>query len=173
MSSYTRNRGTHSGRYFTLDRYSDSSWNQREKNSSSRRHSRSTGPAPIRAPSSNTARNTAKLSEIRSTPSFGAPSTSPATMNSISPLSDLRSRRIRSRDRPLVPHGANERTAASRPCPSSASTSTHCPSAGSPRRPSAIEKPRSVSVSRHFAASSMMCAISAGEISACRRIRTV
>lgn len=68
LSAKHRNRGTHSGWYFTLDRYSASSCHQREKNTSTERHSRSTGPAPIRAPSSNTERNTAKFNEIRVIP---------------------------------------------------------------------------------------------------------
>ena len=65
LSSKQRNRGTHSGWYFTLERYSASSCHQREKNSSTERQIRRIGPAPIRAPSSNTERNTAKFSETR------------------------------------------------------------------------------------------------------------
>src|SRR3712207_7060494 len=55
--------------YLALDRYSDSNWKNRDATPSTRRHARSTGPAPIFSPSSNTARNMAKFSEIRCTPS--------------------------------------------------------------------------------------------------------
>ena len=98
-------------------------------------------------------------------------------MNSVSPLSALRSRRIRSSDRPWRPHGTNDSSARRVPPssmgPSKHSTSTHPPSAGSPRRDSAIEKPRSVSVSRQASASSTTSRISSGVSSACRRMRTV
>ena len=62
------NLGTHYGRYLALTRYSDSICHQRDATSSTRCHSRSTGPAPTRAPRSNTDRNTAKFSEMRLTP---------------------------------------------------------------------------------------------------------
>ena len=127
----------------------------------------------MRAPSSNTARNTAKFSETRSTPSRGPSFTSAATMYSISPLSDSRSRRIRSSDRPWRPHGENDSSAIGTPSGPSASTSTHCPSVGSPSRPSAIEKPRSASVSRQASASRTAWAMSGGGMSACRRMRAV
>ena len=54
-----------------------------------------------------------------------------------------------------------------------ASTSRQSPSAGSPSRPSAIEKPRSVSVSRQSSARLMAKAISSGDRSRWRRMRTV
>ena len=54
--------------YFMFDRYSVSSCHHREKNTSSARHSRATGPAPSCAPSSNAERNMAKFSEMRLMP---------------------------------------------------------------------------------------------------------
>ena len=56
-----------------LNRYSDSIWNQREANSSTRRQAREHRPAPIRSPRARAERNTAKFSDTRLTPSSGAP----------------------------------------------------------------------------------------------------
>ncbi len=68
----TRKRGTHSGWNFALNLYSDSIWNQRDRNTSSPRQPRSTGPAPIRSPRASAERNIAKFSDTRETPSAGA-----------------------------------------------------------------------------------------------------
>ena len=99
------------------------------------------------------------------------------TISSMVPLGDWGERRIRSSDAPLVPHGTSDSIATTSACippaPLTASTSRQSPSAGSPRRPSAIEKPRSVSVSRHASARLMTWAISSVPMSRCRRIRTV
>ncbi len=90
-------------------------------------------------------------------------------MNSMTPFSASGARRIRSSERPCVPHGLNESIALTWPFLSIASTSTQRPSAGSPSRPSAIEKPRSVSVSRQAVASRDSSFISSSGMSACRR----
>jgi hypothetical protein len=66
------NLGIHSGWSLAFARYSDSICHHRDASSSTRCHSRSAGPAPTRAPRSNTDRKTAKFSEIRQTPSWGA-----------------------------------------------------------------------------------------------------
>ncbi|CFE70132.1 Uncharacterised protein [Mycobacterium tuberculosis] len=73
----------------------------------------------------------------------------------------------------MVPHGTSDSIASTWLCGSIASTSRQSESAGSPRRPSAIEKPRSVSVSRQESARVMVCAISSSAMSRCRRMRTV
>jgi hypothetical protein len=134
------------------------------KNSRIERATRMNGPAPMRPPASNTSRNMAKFSEIRSTPSCREPATRFATMNSTIPFSAAGSRRMRSRESPCTPHGTSDSTARSWPSPSTASTSTQVPSAGSPSRPSAIEKPRSSLVSRHASACSETAAMSVGEL---------
>ena len=67
-----KNLGSQTGLNFALNLYSDSIWNHLEANSSSERHARRTGPAPMRSPRSSAARKTAKLSERRLTPSDGA-----------------------------------------------------------------------------------------------------
>ena len=64
----TRKRGTHSGWNLALNLYSDSIWNQRDRNTSSPRQPRSTGPAPIRSPRASAERNIAKFSDTRVTP---------------------------------------------------------------------------------------------------------
>ena len=86
----------------------------------------------------------------------GGPHSS-ATMNSMTPLGALRSRRIRSSEMPSVPHGTNDSSAISLP-------SRRTPRPAGSRRPpgrragpSAIEKPRSVSVSRQASARWMIC----------------
>ncbi len=96
VSAKHRKRGCHSGRYLTLDRYSDSICHHREATSSIRRHSRSTGPAPIRAPSSKAERNTAKLSDTRRMPTSRPAAISPDTISSVIPLSASGCRRITS-----------------------------------------------------------------------------
>ena len=55
-----------------FDRYSVSSCHHLEKNTSSARHSRATGPAPSWAPCSKADRNIAKFSEMRLTPMVSA-----------------------------------------------------------------------------------------------------
>ena len=112
VSAKHRNRGCHSGRYFTLDRYSDSICHQRDATSSSRRQSRTIGPAPIRAPSSNADRKTAKLSDTRRMPISRPAAIRPVTMNSVTPLSASGCRRITSRENPSVPHGTKDKTPA-------------------------------------------------------------
>ncbi len=101
------------------------------------------------------------------------------TINSMVPLGDWGERRIRSSDAPLLPHGTNDSIATTSAVPSppaplfrTASTSRQSPSAGSPRRPRAIEKPRSSSVSRHASARLTTWAISSVPMSRCLRIRT-
>ena len=71
MFGKTRNRGTHSGPNLALNLYSDSIWNHRDRKIRIPRQARSTGPAPMRSPRSSAARNMAKFSEIRRTPSCG------------------------------------------------------------------------------------------------------
>ena len=98
---------------------------------------------------------------------------SSATMNSMTPLGALRSRRIRSSEMPSVPHGTKDSSAIILPSASNASTSRQSPSSGSPSRSSAIEKPRSVSVSRQASARSMTSSISSSERAEWRRTRKV
>jgi hypothetical protein len=94
------------------------------------------------------------------------------TINSIVPLGDCGERRIRSSETPLVPHGTSDSMATTLSfC--TASTSRQSPSAGSPTRPSAIEKPRSLSVSRQASARLTTRVISSRPMSRWRRIRTV
>ena len=57
------------------------------------------------------------------------------------PFSESRSRRIRSSDSPSAPHGTKCSSPRSSPAASRHSTTTAWPSARSPKRPSAIEKP--------------------------------
>ena len=167
-----------------FDRYRVSSCHHREKKTSSQRHSRATGPAPSCAPCSNADRNIAKLSEMRVTPMSSACRHSSLTINSMVPLGDCGERRITSSEAPLLPHGTNESMATTVPSteslrscppisPRTASTSRQSPSAGSPRRPSAIENPRSVSVSRQASAWAITSAICSLDSSRCLRIRTV
>jgi hypothetical protein len=143
-----------------FDRYKVSSCHQREKNTNRARHSRAIGPAPSWAPSSKADRNIAKFSEMRVTPMSSACRHSSLTINSMVPLGDWGERRIRSSDTPLVPHGTRDSIATTSDSPCTASASRQSPSAGSPSRPSAIEKPRSVSVSRQASARSMTSASS-------------
>ena len=91
-----------------FERYSVSSCHQREKNTSSQRHNRATGPAPSWAPCSKADRNIAKFSDTRLTPMPSDCCSSSVTMNSIVPLGDFGDRRIKSSDTPLVPHGTND-----------------------------------------------------------------
>ena len=91
-----------------FDRYSVSSCHQREKNTSSARHSRATGPAPSWSPSSNAERNMAKLSEMRLMPMSSPCRHSSLTISSLVPFGDWGDRRIRSSDAPLVPHGTSD-----------------------------------------------------------------
>ncbi len=142
---------------------------------SSRRHSRSTGPAPIRSPS---LERGPEHGEVQRDPldaeRRGRAATSAATMNSVSPLSAVRSRRIRSSESPSAAprHERQQRRAASPVGRRSASTSTQSPSAGSPSRHSAMEKPRSVSVSRQASARSTTSRhLARPAARACRRIR--
>ena len=159
-----------------FERYSVSSCHQREKNTSRPRHSRATGPAPSCAPCSNAVRNIAKFSEILVTPMPSDCMHSSLTISSIEPLGDWGDRRIRSSEAPLVPHGTSDSIATTSSFPAAlctASTSRQSPSAGSPSRPSAIEKPRSLSVSLHASARAITWAISSLPRSRWRRIRTV
>ena len=156
-----------------LERYSVSSCHHREKNTRSARHSRAIGPAPSRAPSSNADRNIAKFSEIRLIPKRSDCMFSSLTISSMVPLGDSGERRIKSSDTPVLPHGTNESIATTSPSPRKASTSRQSPSAASPNRPSAIENPRSVSVSRQSSARAITFVISSAGMSRCRRIRTV
>ncbi|CAG7017243.1 hypothetical protein PICSAR181_01480 [Mycobacterium avium subsp. paratuberculosis] len=156
-----------------FERYRVSSCHHREKNSSNPRHSRATGPAPSWAPCSNADRNIAKFSEMRVIPRLSAFNASSLTISSMVPLGELGDRRIKSSDTPVVPHGTSDSIATTLPSRSMASTSRQSPSAGSPSRPSAMEKPRSVWVSRQASARAMVSAIASGEMSRCRRIRTV
>ena len=135
-----------------LERYSVSSCHQREKKISSARHRRRIGPAPSCEPCSKAERNIAKFSEIRVTPISSERWHSSLTISSMVPLGEAGERRMRSSDTPLLPHGTSDSMATTCPSPCTASTSRQSPSAASPRRPSAIEKPRSVSVSRQASA---------------------
>ena len=83
-------RGTHRGRYFAFDRYRLSSCQNFEATDSTAPVSRITGPAPTRSAALNIPRNIAKFSEIRTIPRSRQASTSPATMNSVSPFSAAR-----------------------------------------------------------------------------------
>src|SRR2546429_5157987 len=65
----TKKRGCQTGQNLALNLYSDSIWNHLDMKMSTDRQARSTGPAPIRSPRSSAARNTAKFSEMRLTPS--------------------------------------------------------------------------------------------------------
>ncbi len=94
-------------------------------------------------------------------------------MNSISPLSESRSRRIRSRESPCGPHGTKDSTALNSPSPSVHSSITQRPSSGSPSRPRAMLNPRSVAPSRQSSARFSRYAISSAGMSSWRRIRTV
>ena len=156
-----------------FERYSVSNCHQREKNSRNPRHSRATGPAPSCAPCSNADRNMAKFNEIRLMPMRSACRASSLTMSSMVPLGECGERRMRSSETPLRPHGTSDSIATTVSSGEMASTRRQSPSAGSPSRPSAIEKPRSESVSRQASARSVTCAISPGSMSECRRTRTV
>ena len=116
---------------------------------------------------------TAKFNDSRSTPMIGPAFTVAATIISMTPFSDAGSRRIRSSEMPRAPHGENDSSPRRTPSASKISVSTHRPSNGSPRRPSAIENPRSLVVSRQRSASTMTCAIWSSGMSACRRTRVV
>ena len=132
------------------------------------------GPAPTSAPRSNASRNIAKFSDTRPAPNAVARSASDATMSSTSPLSAVGSRRIRSSDTPVRPHGTKLRNARSCPSPSCASTSTQSASSWSPSRPSAIEKPRSSPPSpRHCAAAASSAANCAASRDPCLVTRVV
>ncbi|COY44656.1 Uncharacterised protein [Mycobacterium tuberculosis] len=98
-------------------------------------------------------------------PRLSACKASSLTISSIVPFGDCGERRIKSRETPVVPHGTSDSIASTWLCGSIASTSRQSESAGSPRRPSAIEKPRSVSVSRQESARVMVCAISSSAMS--------
>ena len=124
------------GWYLALARYSDSSCHHREPITRKRRHSRSTGPAPIRSPCSNAARNIAKFSESRSTPSVRARSIERGDHELGDPVVH---RAVAAHQVEREPVGAprderQQRRAARRPA-SKHSTSTQLPSAGSPSRP--------------------------------------
>ena len=93
-------------------------------------------------------------------------------MNSIRPFSESRSRRIRSSESPCGPQGTKLSSALNSPSPSKHSSIMHWPSAGSPSRPSAMEKPRSVAPSRQSSALRSSSSISSAGMSAWRRIRT-
>ena len=69
------------------------------------RQIRRIGPAPMRPPSSKTERNTAKFSETLVMPNCPRSVASSETINSITPLGAVGSRRIRSRETPVRPHG--------------------------------------------------------------------
>jgi hypothetical protein len=121
------------------------------------------GPAPIWPPSSNTARKAAKFMEMYRMPKASAFSANSVTMVSVSPLIELWSRRITSSEAPVVPQGTNESMpttfSSSVPAFCTASTRIDRPSCGSPSRPSAMEKPRSSSVSRQASARAIIAAI--------------
>ena len=101
------------------------------------------------------------------------------TISSVTPLSARGLRRITSRENPSVPHGTNDKMPATLPAgPGSAwsggkraSTIRQSPSAGSPSRPRAIEKPRSVSVSRQASVLPISSCSSSAAMSRCRRTR--
>jgi hypothetical protein len=114
-----------------------------------------------------------KFSETRRTPTSEARVSSSLTMNSVTPLGAWGLRRMTSRETPRCPHGTKDSTPASSPDASCAVTCRMRPSAGSPARFSAIEKPRSGSSPRHASAAAAMVASSSGEISDCRRSRTI
>ena len=155
-----------------LDRYSVSSCHQREKNTRIQRHSRATGPAPSWVPCSNADRNIAKFSDTRLIPTSSEFRHSSLTISSMLPLGEWGERRIRSRDTPLAPHGTSDNIATTCPSSRTASTSRQSPSAGSPSRPRAMEKPRSSSVSRQASARVITSVISSALSSRCLRIRT-
>ena len=164
----TKKRGCQTGQNLALNLYSDSIWNHLDMKMSTDRQARSTGPAPIRSPRSSAARNTAKFSEMRLTPSAGAALMVSTIRKSFSPGWAALSRRIRSRDRPSAPHGTSCSTA--RTAPSSvAVASTQSSSPGVPIRPSAIEKPRSVWLPRQESAALTMASSSARGMSPTRR----
>ncbi len=171
----TRKRGSHSGWNFALNLYSDSIWNQRDRNTSSPRQARSTGPAPIRSPRASAERNIAKFSDTRRTPIAGTAWSAATISSSFRPGSAARSRRISSSEMPSSPQGTKCSTAlrSSPLSPSSgalwAVTTTQASSPGSPNRPSAIEKPRSVSVPRQRAAASAIRSRSSRPSSETRR----
>ena len=100
-----------------------------------------------------------------------ARSISPATMNSIVPLGASGERRITSREIPVRPHGTNESKPTICPSAACADTSRHRPSAGSPRRFRAIEKPRSTLPCRHWSAYCCICFSSWSLRSRWRRMR--
>ncbi len=132
LSSKQRKRGAQSGWYFTFERYSASSCHQREKKTSTERQMRRIGPAPMREPSSNTERNTAKLSETRTTPISSERVANSETINSTTPLGAVGLRRIRSSETPFGPHGTSESMpttlSSSVPSPMTASTRRQSPS---------------------------------------------
>ena len=115
----------------------------------------------------------AKFSETRLTPTVSACCSNSVTINSMVPLGDCGERRMTSSDSPLLPQGTSESIATTVPSLPTASTRRQSPSARSPSLPRAIEKPRSVSVSRHMSARVMTSAISVSDKSRCRRMRTV
>ena len=182
VSAKQRKRGCHSGRYFTLERYSDSNCHQREATSSSRRHSRRTGPG---ADPGALLEGGAEHGEVqRDAPDAelraGRHQTA-LTISSVTPLSAVGAaphdvegeavgppRHERQQTRPRRRPGRRRvRVRAG----SSASTIRQSASAGSPSRPSAIEKPRSLSVSRQASARSISAVSSAAGMSRWRRIR--
>jgi hypothetical protein len=90
----------------------------------------------------------------------------------LSPLSAVRSRRIRSSDSPSSPHGT--KCSSPRSVPSwCAVTTTQSGSAGPPIRDSAIEKPRSTPPPRQAAATDTSWASSAAGTSPVRRTSAV
>ena len=143
------------GWYFALARYSDSICQNREAHSRTGRHTRSTGPAPSRSPRAKTLRKTAKFSDTRRHPSRAA---APSGRRP-----SARRRRSPSRGRGASGPGRARRCPTAR----SAAGPGASPSGvaaehdhgtgrprGSPKRPSAIEKPRSTSPSRQRSARS-------------------
>ena len=125
-------------------------------------------PAPTLSAPENTDRNIAKFSETCRTPRSGAASTRAATMASLTPLGAAGDRRMRSRESPRVPHGTKDCTAQIAPSLARTMTATQRPSARSPRRLSAIEKPRSGSSPRHCSARRTISSRVLAGRSACR-----
>lgn len=90
-------------------------------------------------------------------------------MNSVTPFSASGERRMTSREAPRRPQGTKVSSPRIEPSGATAVTMRQRPSAGSPSRPSAIEKPRSVSLPRHASARRTTSSTSCGARSANRR----
>ena len=106
-------------------------------------------------------------------PSSSASPSSFAIMNSVVPLGESGARRITSREIPEAPQGTKESSPTAAPSAVCAVTSRQRASAGSPRRLSAMEKPRSVSPWRQESVCSMTARSSSSLRSPWRRTRSV